>query len=66
MASKNSGITDSIHKASAKNPSNERSYLHGAAVIDENGIETPITEHMIQMACYKLICDWESSLNSNR
>jgi len=65
MASKKFSITDSTQTGSAKNPSNQRPDLHGAAILDENGVETPITEHMIQMACNQLICDWESSLNSN-
>ena len=65
MASKETSVTDSIYKASAKNLSSASAYLHGAAVIDENGTETPITEQMIQTACNKLIRDWETSLSLN-
>ena len=65
MISKEKSVTDSTHIIRAKNSSNTRSHLHGAAVIDANGKETPITEQMIQTACKKLIRDWESSLNPN-
>lgn len=30
-------------------------YLHGAAIIDEKGKETPITEEMIQKALQKIL-----------
>ncbi len=65
MISKAKTVTDSTKNTDANNSSNPHSHLHGAAVIDANGKETPITEQMIQAACNKLIRDWESSLNPN-
>lgn len=32
--------------------------FHGAAILDENGEEIPITEDMIQEACEKLDKNW--------
>ena len=32
--------------------------FHGAAIIDENGNEVPITEEMILQACDELSCSW--------
>lgn len=32
--------------------------FHGAAIIDENGKEVPITEDMIQKACQELSNAW--------
>jgi len=63
MISKEKAVADSTRKVDAKNPSNSRSHLRGAAIIDANGKEKPITEQMIQTACKKLIRDWESSLS---
>jgi hypothetical protein len=33
--------------------------FHGAAVIDANGREVPITEHMVREACEKLESCWQ-------
>ena len=35
--------------------------FHGACVIDENGVEIPITEQMIQKACQEFDELWESA-----
>ena len=40
------------------NSSNRQTDFHGAAVIDEQGRETPITEAMIQRACQNLEKTW--------
>ena len=63
MISKEKAATDSTRKADDNNLPNTRLYLYGAAIIDVNGKETPITEQMIQSACKKLIRDWEFSLS---
>ena len=34
---------------------NDKDYMHGAAVIDKNGKETPITEEMIQKALKNIL-----------
>ncbi len=33
--------------------------FHGAALLDENGRETPITEEMIVQACDELLKHWQ-------
>ncbi len=63
MANKETSSKEFTPGIRAKNSSFPHFHLHGAAVIDVNGNETPITEQMIQIACNKLICDWESSLS---
>lgn len=35
--------------------------LHGACIIDAQGREIPITEHMIRHACQELIQAWEQA-----
>jgi len=42
-------------------PQNCTADFHGAAIIDENGIERPITEEMVQEACQKLSEVWGAS-----
>ncbi len=40
--------------------------FHGAAIIDANGREIPITEEMVQEACDKLASTWQFPLTSRR
>ena len=47
-------LNDSVQLA----PQNGVVDFHGAAIIDENGIEQPITEEMVQTACQKLSELW--------
>ncbi|MCG8673046.1 MAG: hypothetical protein MI867_26865 [Pseudomonadales bacterium] len=46
-----------MSEATDQNLSTERDF-HGAAIIDENGCEVPITEEMIQRACNDLSNEW--------
>jgi hypothetical protein len=34
---------------------NNKDYMHGAAIVDKNGKETPITEDMIQKALKSIL-----------
>jgi len=34
---------------------NKKDHLHGAAIVDDHGHETPITEEMIQKALQKIL-----------
>ncbi|UTW45688.1 hypothetical protein KFE80_01865 [bacterium SCSIO 12696] len=38
--------------------------FNGAAILDQNGKEVPITEEMVQGACHELATDEQSSTNS--
>jgi hypothetical protein len=38
-----------------ENNNNNQDYMHGAAVVDKNGKETPITEEMIQKALKNIL-----------
>ena len=39
----------------SQNNNNDKDYMHGAAVIDKDGKETPITEEMIQKALKNIL-----------
>ena len=39
----------------SQDKNNNKDYMHGAAVIDKNGKETPITEDMIQQALKSIL-----------
>lgn len=48
------------------NSQQSQSDFNGAAVIDEQGHEVPITEAMIQQACENLANDWNYPLPARR
>ncbi len=41
-------------KISSESSKTEKADFHGAAILNEDGTETPITEDMVQDACEKL------------
>ena len=43
------------HSTTAQADKNNKDIMHGAAIIDEKGKETPITEEMIQHALKKIL-----------
>jgi len=51
--------TSKIFKADAARSCAVNNYFNGAAVVDDLGNETPITESMIQHACNVLHDSWK-------
>jgi hypothetical protein len=49
-----------------QNPSDHAKDFHGAALIDEQGREVPITEDMIRRACETLEHRWQYPVNRTR
>ena len=47
-------MTNSDNQDKNTETKNTDTDFHGAAIIDENGQEIPITEEMVQKACEKL------------
>lgn len=46
---------DIMKTTSTQNTVNKQDHLHGAAIIDAKGKETPITEEMIQKALKQIL-----------
>lgn len=46
------------HNPTARHRQTREPDFHGAAIIDDQGREIPITEQMVQQACSKLDSAW--------
>jgi len=56
--------TSSIHPLNTTLSSTVQHQFNGAAIVDEFGQETPITESMVQHACNALNNSWHSPSQS--